>query len=170
MFCPKQNSQKTDLQTSKMLFHFQWAAVKSRYIWLQNRRRLNKPTHCANYFLEILETSFNSFNRANVTVSLVYVLLYWPTQTRRIIARIQLTRWQCGNWVSQLDTSDCRQICHMNYHKQWSVLPMSLAGRIKSVKMNTLPKFMYLFQYTPIFPPSIPLSETRQVSLRVYLE
>lgn len=155
-----------------MLFNFQWAAIKSRYIWLQNRRGLNKPTHCANYFLEIFQTSFNSFNRANVTVSLVYVLLYWPTQTGRIIAWILLTRWQCENWVSQLDTYDCitRQICHMNSNKQWSVLPMSLAGRIKSVKMNTLPKFMYLFQYTPIFSPSILWSETRQVSLRVYLE
>jgi len=35
-----------------------------------------------------------------------------------------------------------------------SVLPISIAGKINSVKMNTLPKFMYLFQCIPIFLPN----------------
>lgn len=37
--------------------------------------------------------------------------------------------------------------------EQWSLLPLSLPARINSVKMNTLPKFSYLFQSIPIFLP-----------------
>lgn len=37
--------------------------------------------------------------------------------------------------------------------KRWSVLPLSLIGRTNSVKMNIVPKFLYLFQALPVFIP-----------------
>lgn len=35
--------------------------------------------------------------------------------------------------------------------KRWSLLPLSMAGRVNSVKMNILPKFSYLFQCLPVY-------------------
>lgn len=37
--------------------------------------------------------------------------------------------------------------------ERWNLLNLSLAARINSIKMNTLPKFSYLFQCPPIFLP-----------------
>ena len=35
----------------------------------------------------------------------------------------------------------------------WSVLPISLIGRVNAIKMTVLPKFLYLFQCIPLFIP-----------------
>lgn len=36
---------------------------------------------------------------------------------------------------------------------RWSLLPLSLIGRVNCIKMNVLPRFLYLFQCIPIFIP-----------------
>lgn len=37
--------------------------------------------------------------------------------------------------------------------ERWSSLPLSLAGKINSVKMTVMPRLLYLFQTIPIFIP-----------------
>ena len=37
--------------------------------------------------------------------------------------------------------------------KRWSTLPISLAGRVNTVKMTVLPQFLYTFQMIPLFLP-----------------
>lgn len=37
--------------------------------------------------------------------------------------------------------------------QKWSVLHLPLAGKVSCIKMNVLPRFLYLFQCIPIFLP-----------------
>ena len=47
-----------------------------------------------------------------------------------------------------------RLTSNFNYQQdleRWHTLPLSLAGRINLLKMNVIPKFIYLFQNFPVF-------------------
>ncbi len=56
------------------------------------------------------------------------------------------------------------KLIHANYNPvitkvsesldSWSSLPVSLIGRINIIKMNIIPKFLYLFRSIPLPPPS----------------
>ena len=35
--------------------------------------------------------------------------------------------------------------------ERWNILPLSLGGRINTIKMNVMPRFLYLFQCIPVF-------------------
>ena len=41
----------------------------------------------------------------------------------------------------------------MTWKEQWSMLPLSLLGRVESICMNVLPRILYLFQMLPIEIP-----------------
>lgn len=97
-----------------------------------------------------------------------------------------------GNWPSQLDelvsfrrskqgfrylgvvlTPKTTQLLSANYNKlmkeinndlsRWDVLPLSLFGRIESVRMNILPRLLFLFHSLPVPAPqsTFKLLETR---------
>ena len=42
-------------------------------------------------------------------------------------------------------------LCLKQDLERWSLLPLSLGGRINAIKMNVLPKFLYVFQCIPVF-------------------
>lgn len=49
--------------------------------------------------------------------------------------------------------------------KRWSILPLSLIGRANSVKINIVPKFLYLFQALLVYiPQTFFMSFNRMVS------
>ena len=47
--------------------------------------------------------------------------------------------------------------------ERWSTLPLSLAGRINSVKMTIMPRFLFLFQAIPVFIPKSFFKDTLRV-------
>lgn len=45
----------------------------------------------------------------------------------------------------------------------WTRLPLSIIGRINIIKINMLPKFLYIFQSIPLAPPSNFFSQTKNI-------
>ncbi len=49
---------------------------------------------------------------------------------------------------------------------RWMSLPVSIIGRINILKMNILPKLLYLFQNIPLPPPSDLFSKIKSMFVR----
>ena len=55
------------------------------------------------------------------------------------------------------------KLYHVNYVKlvqkikkdlnRWATLPLTLIGRVETIRMNLLPRFRFLFQTLPVAPP-----------------
>lgn len=85
----------------------------------------------------------------------------WPTQLNSIVS----FRWskQGFRYLGIMITPNPTQLFEANYNKlikqikndvtRWEVLPLSLIGRIETVKMNLLPRLLFLFQSLPIRVP-----------------
>ena len=76
-------------------------------------------------------------------------------------------------------TPDINDIVHTNYDpilksvseslKRWSELPISIIGRVNIIKINILPKLLYLFQSIPFQPPSNLFPKWKEMT-KLYLE
>lgn len=53
---------------------------------------------------------------------------------------------------------------------KWMSLPVSVIGRINILKMNILPKLLYLFQNIPLPPCSDLFSKIKKNILKIYME
>lgn len=55
--------------------------------------------------------------------------------------------------------------------KRWSVVPLSLIGRVNSIKMNIVPKYLYLFQAIPTYiQTNVIFQGIQPVDRSIYLE
>ena len=58
-------------------------------------------------------------------------------------------------WTEKLYEANYKKILkHISEDlERWSTLPLSLIGRVESIRMNVLPRLLYLFQMLPIEVP-----------------
>lgn len=86
----------------------------------------------------------------------------WPSELEKIVS----FRWSAEGfrYLGVKITPDTSQLYNANYGKlitqiradleRWTILPLSLFGRIETIKMNILPRLLYLFQSLPVWIPS----------------
>lgn len=85
----------------------------------------------------------------------------WPSQLDETTS----FRWskQGFRYLGIIITPETTELFDANYNKlfkqvkndltRWEVLPLSLFGRVETVKMNLLPRLLFLFQSLPIRVP-----------------
>ena len=90
----------------------------------------------------------------------------WPTQLNNKVS----FRWskQGFRYLGIIITPNPVQLFEANYNKlikqikndvtRWEVLPLSLIGRVETVKMNLLPRLLFLFQSLPVRVPASTLN------------
>lgn len=86
----------------------------------------------------------------------------WPTQLNSIAPFHQAT--DGFRYLGIVITPRNKDLLKANYSKllaqlktdisRWEILPLTLLGRIESIRMNVLPRFLFLFQSLPIQVPN----------------
>ncbi len=108
--------------------------------------------------------SFGSFSGYKVNNTKSKILFLGKNLSDRPPEANSFQNSPCGfTYLGIKITPDIKDLVPENYNsilnsvseslKRWSDLPISLIGRINIVKMNILPKFLYLFQSIPLHPP-----------------
>lgn len=85
----------------------------------------------------------------------------WPTQ---LTGRLHFRWSQRFRYLGIILTTDLSKLFTANYGKlmncikvdliRWEILPLSLMGRVETIRMNILPRLLFLFQSLPIPVPS----------------
>ena len=81
----------------------------------------------------------------------------WPIQ---LTGRLNVHWSQGFRYLGIIITTDLSKLFKVNYGKlmghikadltRWEILPLSLIGRIETIRMNILPRLLFLFQSLPI--------------------
>ena len=85
----------------------------------------------------------------------------WPIQ---LTGRLNVHWSQGFRYLGIIITTDLSKLFKINYGKlmghikadltRWEILPLSLIGRIETIRMNVLPRLLFLFQSLPIYVPA----------------
>lgn len=107
---------------------------------------------------------FGNLSGYKVNVNKTEALALNPLITHQIRASFSFKWPKCG--ITYLGTTipqDLDKLYNANYNKlidkisadlnRWTVLPLSFSGRIESIRMNVLPRLLFLFQTLPLTPP-----------------
>ena len=86
---------------------------------------------------------------------------HWPIQ---LSGRLDFRWSQEFRYLGIILTTDLSKLFKANYGKlmghikadltRWEILPLSLIGRIETIRMNILPRLLFLFQSLPIYVPA----------------
>lgn len=85
----------------------------------------------------------------------------WPTQ---LAGRLHCCRSQGFRYLGVIITTDLAKLFKLNYEKlmgqikldlaRWEIIPLSIMGRVEAIRMNILPRLLFLFQSLPIYVPT----------------
>lgn len=134
---------------------------------------VSNPTVCMDRILDILHT-FGTFSgyKLNITKSECFPLnntaRQIPAQTlpfRLAFSRFQYLGINILNSLPLLHKHNIVELVRKVKLDllRWNNLPLSLLGRINSIKMNVLPKFLFLFQCLPIYLPKAFFNELDKI-------
>ncbi len=95
---------------------------------------------------------------------------HWPTQLDKEVS----FRWSKGfRYLGIILTPMASHLYTANYTRlfeiikkdlaRWEILPLSMFGRIETVKMNILPRLLFLFQSLPVWVPVSAFNKLEQL-------